>query len=394
MRKQRRVCGRATANWLAGILALGLAALPAAAQDLGDRVKLNGFGGWAVGDTDGNEYLGGEEDREYDSITFALATTAEVGDRLIINAQFFAENEDEEVKTELEYAFAEWTFSDLLKLRGGLVKQPFGIYTELYDVGTVRPFFDLPQGIYGPAETIAEAYQGVGITGRRDFAGGWGLQYDLYAGEIGLDSTERSNPLLDFEGDAADSDAADSDGADSDGEEGEEEEEEGGLEKLKDMLGGRLSFFAPGGKVSFGVSGYFGTPEEDEEGSATHEVLGAHFQYLDADWSVRLEATHRHGGDEDIEGDAFYLELARYLDRHWQVAARYDWSELEAEQVETASLLAHEDWALGLNYWFNANFVIKLSYHLVDGNLYASTEQLDDLETETRLLQLGLQFSF
>ena len=61
--------------------------------------------------------------------------------------------------------------------------------------------------------------------------------------------------------------------------------------------------------------------------------------------------------------------------------------------------------ALGFNYWFNTQFVIKTSVHWVEGNRYALPEggypeaadltdwgsQLDD---DTRLFMLGAQFSF
>ncbi len=381
-----------------------MAALPTVAQDSDDRVKLHGFGGWAAGDTDGNEYLAGAEDREYDSITFALAANAEVGENLAISAQIFSESEDEEITTELEYAFAEWTFTDQLKLRGGLVKQPFGIYTEVFDVGTIRPFFDLPQGIYGPAEITAEAYQGLGVTGFKQLESGWGFQYDAYGGEIGLDSTEAANSLL-FEAEDP------LFGQDAD----EEPEQE---EKIKDVLGGRLQFHSPGGNWTFGVSAYFGEPEDDddddddsdedddhddddeemegEEASTTHEVIGVHLQYLTSDWSVRLEYAHRNGGDDRVETDAAYLEVARYFGQKWQVAGRYDWAEVESDEGEDlpATLGEHEDRALSLNYWFSPNLVFKLSYHLVEGNLYATADDLDELEDETRLIQLGVQFSF
>ncbi len=380
----------AVAAFLTG--AFLMATNPAAAQTLGDRVQLHGFGGWAAGDTDGNSYLGGEEGREYDTITFALAATAQVSEQLTISAQIFSEGEDEEIKTELEYAFAEWTFSDQLKLRAGLVKQPFGIYTEVFDVGTIRPFFDLPQGIYGPTEFQAQAYQGLGLTGRKELGGGWGLQYDVYGGEIGLDSTEASNPFLDFEDEA--------------GEEDEDEDEGGAKEKLKDVLGGRLKFTVPGDKLSFGVSAYFGTPEEEEEAGEgdedevgpTHETYALNLEYLTSDWVMRLEYAHREGGDENVEGRGAYLEVARYFKDKWQIAARYDWAELEADNSDIIdSLLEHEDRAISLNYWFNANLVFKLSYHLVEGNLFAVPEDLDEgdeLETETQLIQLGVQFSF
>jgi len=69
-----------------------------------------------------------------------------------------------------------------LKLRAGKVKQPFGISAEVFDVGTRRPFFELPQAVYGPIGLVGESYKGIGFTGSFDVQGGWGLAYDLYGG--------------------------------------------------------------------------------------------------------------------------------------------------------------------------------------------------------------------
>ncbi len=74
------------------------------------------------------------------------------------------------------------TFSQKLKLRAGKVKQPFGISAEVFDVGTRRPFFELPQAVYGPIGLVGESYKGIGFTGSFDVQGGWGLAYDLYGG--------------------------------------------------------------------------------------------------------------------------------------------------------------------------------------------------------------------
>ena len=81
----------------------------------------------------------------------------------------YFESDDSDANTnqdvELDYAFAEWFVSDALKIRMGRVKHPFGLYGEIFDVGTLRPFYLLPQSIYGPNGFTAKAYNGVGLTG-------------------------------------------------------------------------------------------------------------------------------------------------------------------------------------------------------------------------------------
>jgi len=118
------------------------------AQNL-EKISLHGFGAWGYGNTNGNHYLIGDEDGDYDHAQFYLNINANPFEKLSIIAQIGAHQGHLGVDFEFDYAFAEWVFSDALKFRIGKVKHPFGIYGELLNVGTIRPFFALPQGIYG-----------------------------------------------------------------------------------------------------------------------------------------------------------------------------------------------------------------------------------------------------
>ena len=96
----------------------------------------------------------------------ALSVSSQLSSKLSVVTQLEAVNEEGEVDLELDFAFASWKFSDQAVLKAGSVKLPFGIWTEVFDVGTVRPFLDLPQGIYGPVGTVGERYQGIGFSGQ------------------------------------------------------------------------------------------------------------------------------------------------------------------------------------------------------------------------------------
>ena len=82
--------------------------------------------------------------------------SGDLGDRVSFTTQVDF-GFDGATKAELDYAFGEYKFTDALKLRAGQVKQPFGLFTELMDVGTVRPFLYLPQSLYGPTAAVAIA---------------------------------------------------------------------------------------------------------------------------------------------------------------------------------------------------------------------------------------------
>ena len=379
----------AIASTLAAPAALGL--------DLSSDVAIHGFGGWAVGDTDGNKYLGGASNRGYGARSFALNIAAQPSDQLSVHAQAFwgrpADN-PEILVSDLDFAFAEWKFSDAFKLRGGIVKTPFGLYTEIFEVGTLRPFFDLPQGMYGPSEVVAKGYFGFSFTGFTGWDDGWELQYDIYGGEIEFDPLGVANPLL-FSGKPSVGEA-----------------EEGFADrKLVDMIGIRLNLTTPISGLRFGVSAFTGDPEVEAGGGEgmgavpkSQTVVGAHVEYLSDKWALRAEAAQRDGGLGDMKVDASYLELSYNLNEEWQLAARYDQADLEIreepERVPAASFTEHQDIAIGVNCWLSPGFVIKTSYHIVDGNLFAIPGRnpkilsKKPLDPKTDLFQIGIQFSF
>lgn len=367
------------------LLCLGAAAAltaPITAQETQQKPQINGFAAWSYGRTDGNEYLLGTEDGEYDHLDFALTIFAQPSERLTVHGQVFWQLEGEERETELDFAFAEWRFSRAARFRIGKVRFPFGIYAEVFDVGTVRPFLFLPQGIYGPAGFVAEGYLGVGLTGEVGGGQGWEIAYDVYAGELQIPFEE---PFLrPPEGSAE--------------EEGEE------TENVGDLLGGRLTVQSPVDGLSFGLSAFSGTEEEVEEGGGDRlSVVGLHLEYLSDKWWWRTEYAWLEDTNNGLKTVSAYGELAYRMSPHWQLAGRYDWSDSELEEADATvapSLLEHEDRAVALSYWFTGNLVLRLELHQVEGNRFAQPDNLDDaiaagtLERDTRLIQFGAQFSF
>jgi hypothetical protein len=76
-----------------------------------------------------------------------------------------------------DYGFAEWRFSDALRLHAGRMKHPFGIYSEIFDVGTLRPFYTLSQSVYGAQVDYAKD--------RLSLRGEWVMSRNGPAGEHG-----------------------------------------------------------------------------------------------------------------------------------------------------------------------------------------------------------------
>ncbi len=348
------------------------------AQDVASAVQVHGFGSWAYGRTNGNQYLSGDESGRYDDDAFTLNVAATPGDRLRIVAQPFWKEGPEGAEITLDYAFAEWTFSDKLKLRAGKVQQPFGISTEVFDVGTLRPFIHLPQAVYGPFGIVGEAYTGLGFTGSFHGKGGWELNYDIFGGGQHLEEFAPPEAVA----------------------RGEDFDEVTQVEATRDMVGAHLVLETPVEGLSIGGSFYTGRTAAVTRRSG----MGLQAEYLNGPWSLRSEVAHETERD-DKKSTGFYGEAAYHVDSHWQVAVQYGHLTSKLAEVPAPaapSLLDHEEMAAGLNYWWSRNFVFKLSFHHVDGNRFADPDPRElagavaagTLKPKTSLVAFGAQFSF
>jgi hypothetical protein len=281
-------------------------------------------------------------------------------------------------EVDIDYAFAEWRISDRLQIRAGKAKQPFGLYSEVFDVGTLRPFASLPQGVYGPVGLIGRSYKGLGLTGSSPVGQSWTLQYDVYGGGTDLDEEVAPEEFL-RDGSAADDAPIE-------------------RELTRHVVGGRISVETPIAGLRFGGAAYTG----HEVGSSRRTGTGLHAEYLSGKVSARAEYGREVVKDDLIVNGA-YGELAYRFDRHWQGALQYDRlsTELPGADVSPApSLLNHREFAAGLNYWFQPEFVLKASFHWVDQNRLAFPLLLDDavahgtLDPRTNLFLLSAHFSF
>jgi hypothetical protein len=361
-------------------LAAALLAPRAAAVDVADgKLTVSGFGQWGYGRTaNENAYLVGEQDGGYDNAEFALALTARPQDDVVVAGQVFLAADGE---VSLDWAFAEYRLDDLLRIRAGKVKNPLGLFMEVKDVGTLRPFFTLPQSIYGPSNFAAEAYLGVGLTGEWEGARGWGLEYDLYAGALEIPSFEPADAVLsgpppyDFAAQAAGED---------------------GTEAARDVVGGRVSLRTPFEGLTASVSAFTGEMVE-AAGRERIVCFGVSGEYAIDRFQIRGEFFRAtEGGAETHLGG--YAEVAWNFLPKLQVALRFDESHQHEDGLPADSrFLGHHETALGLSYWPSPNLVFKTSYHRVEGNRYAVPAlSAPDGATDrtTDLFVAGAQFSF
>ena len=364
------------------LLAGSLSAAGLNAQDSTASVVLHGFGSWAYGKTSNNFYLAGAPEGDYRQVSFALNLDARVSDKLAIHAQGRLAEDEDGTHTVLSYAFAALQLSDRFSIRVGQVKQPFGIFTEVTSVGTLRPFLDLPQGVYGPVGFAGESYKGIGVFGTLD-GGPWALEYDLYGG--GTDLIKFSVAEDFYRSDAPLSAS-----------------EENELQSTRDVIGGRLVVRTPVRGLSFGVSASTGVLNEPAANRST--VVAGQLQFSSNRFTFESEVAQlAQVADEHATGA--YVQAAYRLTAAWQIAVQGDYLDdtfVGVDPSAAPSLQRHREIAGALNYWISRDFVIKTEYHVLNGNRFSMPRPEDlrsvvsagQLRTMTHLFQLGAQFTF
>ena len=364
------------------LVALAVLASAGQAQAQEVAVALHGFGSWSYGNTNSNVYLAGRPEGDYRRTDFALNLAAAVGDKLKIHSEVVWREGDDGSAAGLDYAFAEYALSDNVSLRLGQIKQPFGIYTEVFAVGTLRPFIDLPQSLYGPVGFVGQAYKGIGLSGSAG-SGSWSLAYDVYGG--GQNLAKFFIPEAYYHGDPIVAGV------------GEIE-----LLSTRNVFGGRLVAHTPVSGLSFGGSAYSGTL--DEAAANRRTVVAGQLEYRSNKFTLESEVAYLNQvGDE--HSTAYYAQAAYRITPRWQVAGQYDYLKNVFDGIDPSaapSLQFHKEGAVAINYWFSRSLVLKAEFHRVSGNRFALPDPENlaaeitagTLSTTTNLVQFGAQFSF
>jgi hypothetical protein len=340
---------------------------------LDGKLNIAGYGTWAYARTNGNAFQLGTADGYYDNAAIALAVRAQATDELSASIQLT--QDEDSTQNGIDYAFFEWKVSDAVRFRFGMPKVPLGISWDVNDVGTLRPFLRLPNSVYGSTNLGGYSYLGAGLAGTAPLPGGWELGYDLFAGglsqfvvspvdAVAVQNGTSSNPAS-----------------------------PGSWVEMQDVVGGRLSLLTPIPGLIVRGSGFWGRTPEGSGLKATW-ISAASLEYSDEVWLLRSE--YYRGNERGFGAtDAGYVEAGARLGAHWQVVAkveatRLDWPDFTGPR----SLLRHREAALGLNYWFSHDFVLKASVHALDGNRFTLPDKNNEFRERTNEVMVGSQFSF
>jgi hypothetical protein len=363
------------------LVILACASFPAGAVEVEEgKLSINGFGSWAYGtSTHGNSYDLAQPRGHFDDGDFALSLSARLSEKAVAAAQVHIEGDG---TVEIDFVFGEWRFSDLARLRVGLVPHAFGIFGEVPRVGTLRPFFLLPASIYGATDLTSFAVRGANLSGSLP-SGAWRVSYDLYGGAIALASANVIDKLTD-PGSVT----------------------PGGvlvvsLEENKNVLGGRLILNTPVDGLDVRISAY-GSPQHGP--TTPRLVAGPSLQYLGEKLSVRAEYFffYEQGSSQPDQqrAHAAYAELAYFVTEQIQLGARAELYQLILPGLARPPYFRHRELAGTFNVWLDPGLVLKLSLHAIDGNRFANPLAFDDallaggFARRTLALISGVEFSF
>lgn len=345
------------------------------------RLSINGSGGAAFAISGNNEVhspsMTATPDGVFENLDVNLTLTARITSELTVASQLFFDELDGPASG-IDWTFAELHLSKWLKVRAGKVKLPFGISNEVESVGTLRPFYSLPESVYGNTTVATRAYYGAGATGELLSGQSWTLDYDVFGGEATLSSVR---PF-----------AVMTKPPDPNAPPGPPVPVAAMADRVHSLFGGRLIVGTPLEGLSLRVSAYRGRLED-----ATLLVAMLSIEYSVDDWLLRAEG---YRSSEQSINHGGYVEVARFVTPHVQLAAQLQGLRTHARAVpDDSPLLWHASASLGLNYWFTQAMVVKAAFSKISGNRLAFPPQLDasstrNLSEDTPLFSLGTQFSF
>jgi len=357
----------ALAACLAGVSALSAQEAPPAPAETtvsGPKITIHGFLSQAYTKSDGHQILGISDQGSADYRSAALQLRADISPSDIFIVQLSHERLGKSpvmsIKNdvELDWIFYEHRFGGSA-VKVGRVQIPFGIYNEVLDVGTVLPLYRPPRNFYGETAYSAETVDGILLTHTVDLGRGWGLQGDVYFGDLQF-------PERNFTGKYVLSHAHDTRGAE--------------VWLDTPLSGVRVGAGATGYEINSVISPGSWKAKHLSV-SAERERFDVHSEYKWVEIGTsQVELAYAQAGFHFTDKLKLNVqEELGYIDTPGQPRSRFD-----------------NDRAVGLNYAFNPGLVVKAEHHWTTGGFWLEdiADPFAASAVKTRFWILSLATSF
>ncbi len=284
-------------------------------------------------------------------------------------------------------------------VRGGRIKNDFGLYNETRDVAFTRPSAILPQSIYFDAHReVALSSDGVGLYGayrnaQNEFKWSFAFRKPLVknAGlELSMLGGDRPGSLAPV-----------------------------------DIFVNHLLYERDGGRlilsynyVQFNFRYVAGDNDISDSGNMQIAFNVFSFQYNNFNWSFTSEyALRSFEGDNSIiyipaalskfTGEAYYLQTAYHFKKNWKALLRYDVIFIDKKDRDGASFETltqgripaynrfAKDWTIGLEWEPKQNWLLRIEKHWVNGTAWLPvTDNPDRLKVKQNWRMFILQLSY
>ncbi|MBA3685401.1 MAG: hypothetical protein H0W72_09190 [Planctomycetes bacterium] len=148
-------------------------------------VDIHGFASQGYLYSTKNNYLVMSQDGSTEYNEFGINFSSDLTDDLRLGIQIFARDLGELGNDQpvIDWAVADYHYSDLIGVRFGKVKQPFGLYNESRDIDLARTSVLLPQSVYTEGfRDAAASFIGIDFYGRLPGGPVGSVDYQLYGG--------------------------------------------------------------------------------------------------------------------------------------------------------------------------------------------------------------------
>lgn len=316
----RSSCKKYLAVAIGGIgLAAGVQS--ALAVEINDKLSIYGYGHQAYLRTSENAYLEADKkgDWGYGALALVFAATLDDKTKVWMHLHNTAE------KTRMDWAYVDRQVSAGLSLRAGQIKMPLGLYNEIRDIKFLQLSTLIP-ALYQEATRITdEAYRGIGLNYNHDVGTG-GLSWDGYVGQI-----------VDLE---VVSGAA--------------------SEKMRRLVGGRVTYTTPVDGLRFMASAYDGKVEKAGglEDSRRTWIVSADYKANNFDLKAEYAPMKFFG----MKSKTYYAQAGYTLAEKWTPFVRYDYVTTDSTQSSDPSFY-QKTASLGVGYRFSDNIGLRLENH-------------------------------
>lgn len=322
-------------------------------------VHLAGYGDVSYSDADNSEAA-------FNAVRFNPIIHYQYKDLLLMETELEIKIlDDGSTETNLEYATIDLFLNDYMTLLAGKFLSPLGQFRQNGHPSWINKLTSAPIG-FGHDQAAPNADIGVQLRG--GFALGDNSSFANYAAYIA------NGPVLEIAG-------------------GEIEEINTGGRTSNDdgelVYGGRMGFL-PIPMLEIGFSGAMGKVAGEDEPNATrdYDVYGFDFNYKHNNLKLLSEYIKQEVGTASssmapgsASWDSFYAQASyRFMPTSWEAVLRYgDYDSPNNDQDQT-------QWALGVNYLFSSNAMVKFAYNFNDGTT--------DTKADDDMFQTQLSYGF